>query len=307
MNETISPKMVYIIVLNWNGKTDTIECIRSLKEITYDNYKIVIIDNASVDGSVAEIKKLFPDIKIIENKENLGFAGGNNVGIDYAMDNSADYVLLLNNDTIVDKSFLSELMKVGESDPNIGLLGPKTFFHGEPKRIWFAGGKVNWMRNSGSHIGIDEIDLGQYDKVRDADYLTGCCLLIKKAVIGKIGKLSEDYFLYYEDTDFCLRAENSGYRCVFVPESKILHKISRSTKPGSSSYIYYHTRNGLMLAKRNGSLLNRVLIYPYCLFLFFKQIIKILFMPQKRNWAFAVIRGEKDFILGKMGKDNPKT
>jgi GT2 family glycosyltransferase len=296
-------RIVYIIVLNWNGKEDTIECIKSLDEIEYENYKIVIVDNGSGDNSVSDIKNIFPDINVIENNKNLGFAGGNNIGIDFAMANNADYILLLNNDTIVDKNFLSELIDVGESDEKIGLLGPKTYFYSDPKRIWFAGGRVNWMKNSGSHVGIEEIDHGQYDKIRQVDYLTGCCLLIKRQVIEKVGKLSEDYFLYYEDTDLSLRAKNSEYECIYVPKSKIYHKVSRSTKPGSSSYIYYHTRNGLALSKRNGSFLNKILIYPYCLFLFFKQIIKILFFSEKRNWALAVLRGEKDFILGKMGKD----
>lgn len=296
---------VFIIVLNWNGKKDTIECLNSLKKIDYaGSYKIVVVDNDSTDGSIPEIKKLFPEIDVIKNKTNMGFAGGNNIGIDHAISRGAEYILLLNNDTIADRSFLTELIKIAESDKSIGLLGPKIYFHSEPKRIWSAGGKINWMKNSGSHIGIDEIDHSQYNKVKEVGYLTGCCLLIKRAVIEKIGKLSEEYFLYYEDTDFSMRTKNSGYRCIYVPKSIIYHKISRSTKPGSSSYIYYHTRNGLALAKRNGSFLNQALIYPYCFLLFIKQIIKFLFLPQKRNWALAVLRGEKDFLLGKMGKDS---
>ncbi len=296
-------KKVFIIVLNWNGKEDTIECIRSLKNIDYSDHRIIVVDNDSKDDSVKDIKELFSDVEIIENKENLGFAGGNNVGIDFAVSNGADYILLLNNDTTVDSVFLSELVKVGDSDKKIGLLGSKIYFHSDPERIWFAGGKVNCMKNSGSHIGLDEIDQAQYDKIREVGYLTGCCLLIKREVIENIEKLSEDYFLYYEDTDFSLRAKNSGYKCVYVPGSKIYHKISRSTKPGSSSYVYYHTRNGLALARKNGSLLNKILIYPYCLLLFAKQIIKLLLFPQKRDWALAVLRGEKDFIFGRMGKD----
>ncbi|MCK4592212.1 glycosyltransferase family 2 protein [Candidatus Parcubacteria bacterium] len=295
-------KEVYIIVLNWNGKDDTIECIESLQKINYSNYKIVIVDNGSEDDSVSEIKKQFSEVKIIENKKNLGFAGGNNIGIKYAINSGAGYVLLINNDTTVEENFLSELIEMGESDKKIGILGSKIYFYSEPNRIWFAGGKVNWLKNKGTHIGLDQIDNGQYDKTKETDYLTGCCLLIKREVVEKIGVLAEDYFLYYEDTDFSLRTKNIGYKCIFVPRSKIYHKISRSTKPGSSNYIYYHTRNGLVLAKRTGSLLNKIVLYPYCAYLFLKQIIKIIFIPQKKEWAFAVLRGEKDFLLGKMGK-----
>ncbi len=278
------------------------DCLNSLRKINYDNYKIVVVDNGSVDGSVFEIRKRFPEVEIIENKTNLGFAGGNNIGIKCAINNRADYVLLINNDTIVEENFLGELVNIGESDREIGILGSKICYYDEPKIIWSAGGKVNCLKNKGVHIGLNEIDKGQYDKTKEADYLTGCCLLIKREVIEKIGVLAEDYFLYYEDTDFSLRTKKSGYKCFYVPESKIYHKVSRSTRPGSSSYIYYHTRNGLVLAKRNGSLMNKIILYFYCLFLFLKQIIKIIFMPRKRNWAYAVLRGEKDFLLGRMGK-----
>ncbi|MEA2098434.1 MAG: glycosyltransferase family 2 protein [Patescibacteria group bacterium] len=295
-------KEVYIIVLNWNGKEDTLECLKSLEKINYSNYKIIVVDNGSEDDSVFEIKKQFSNIKIIENKKNLGFSGGNNVGIKYAISNGAHYVLLINNDTTVEKDFLSELVKKGESDEKIGVLGSKIYFHSEPNRIWFAGGKVNWLKNKGTHIGLDQIDNRQYDKAEEMDYLTGCCLLIKREVIEKIGVLAEDYFLYYEDTDFSLRAKNAGYKIVYVPKSKIYHKISRSIKPGSSSYVYYHSRNGLVMAKRTGSLLSKIVLCPYCIFLFLKQIIKIIFIPQKKEWALAVLKGEKDFLLGKMGK-----
>jgi len=297
-----SQKKVYIILLNWNGKNDTLECIASLKEIDYEKYKIIVVDNNSEDDSVLEVRKQYPEIKIIENKENLGFAGGNNVGIKYALENKADYVLLINNDTTVEKDFLRELVKEGELNKNAGLLCPKINYHSEQNRIWFAGGKVNWLKNKGTHLGLDKIDNKQYNKIKEVDYLTGCCLLIKKEVLQKINVLAEDYFLYYEDTDFSLRAKNAGYNRLYIPKAKIYHKVSRSTKPGSSSYIYYHVRNGLVMTKRNGSFLNKIVLFFYCIFLFLKQIIKIIFMPKKRNWSFAVLRGEKDFLLGKMGK-----
>jgi GT2 family glycosyltransferase len=295
-------KNVYIITLNWNNEGDTIECVKSLEKIDYGNYKIIVIDNGSSDESVFKIKKQFFEIKIIENKNNLGFAGGNNAGIKYAINNGADYVLLINNDTTVEENFLDKLVEFGDSDKKIGILGSKICYYDNPSIIWSAGGKVNWLKNKGSHIGLDEIDKGQFDKIREVGYLTGCCVLIKREVFEKIGALSEDYFLYYEDTDFALRAKNAGYKSIYVPSSKIYHKVSRSTKSGSSSYIYYHTRNGLVMSRRNGSLANKIILYFYCLFLFLKQIIKIIFMPKKRNWAYAVLKGERDFLLWRMGK-----
>lgn len=296
-------KKVFIVILNWNGAKDTIECIESLNGIDYDNFQTVIVDNGSIDDSLQVLKKKFSKSTYIESKTNRGYAGGNNLGIDYALRNGADYVLLLNNDTTVEKDFLKKLVEAGEQDKSIGILGPKICFWSNPETIWFAGGMINWMKTSGIHIGLGEAEKGKRDAIKEVDFLTGCSLLVKKAVFEKIGKLSEDYFLYYEDTDFCCRARKAGYKCLYVPLSKIYHKVSRSTEPGSRSYVYYHTRNGLMLSKRNGSFLNKALLYPYCILLFLKQIVKIVFMPDKREWAWAVMQGEKDFLAGKTGKN----
>ena len=296
---------VYIIVLTWNEYNDTAECLESLGKINYSNYKIILVDNGSQDGSIQKLRKRFgknEKIRIIANEKNLGFAGGNNVGIKYAMDKGADAVLLINNDTIVDPNFLTELVKAEKENKQAGILGSKIYYEENPKRIWSAGGKVSKLLTKGVHIGYNEIDNGQYSEMKKCDYLTACCFLIKKEVIKKIGVLADDYFLYYEDTDYCLRARKAGYDCLYTPASKIWHKISRSSKPGSSSYIYYHTRNGLAMAWRNGSLLIKLLTYIDCLFLFLKQIIKYIFMPAKRKWAIAVLEGERDFLLGKMGK-----
>lgn len=295
-------KKVYVIVLNWNGKDDTLECLRSLRSTNYDNYQIVLVDNGSEDDSVKAVRESFPEVEIVETGKNLGFAGGNNVGMKYAAQKGADYVFLINNDTTVDPNYLTELVAVGDSDANIGLIGSKIYYHSEPDTIWFAGGKTNWLKNKGEHIGLNEKDHRQYETQKEVDYLTGCSLLIKKEVIDKIGVLEEDYFLYYEDTDFSMRARNAGYKIVYAPKSIIYHKVSRSTKPGSANYIYYHTRNGLVNAKRNGNMAVKIAIYFFAVLLFFKQIIKIIFIPQKRQWGFAVLRGEKDFLLGKMGK-----
>lgn len=297
-------KKVFIIVLNWNGKEDTLECINSLQKIDYKNYKIIVVDNNSKDDSVFSIKEKYPEIIMIENEKNFGFSGGNNIGMKYAIEKGADYILLINNDTIVEKDFLSELVKVGESKKDIGILGSKINFYDNQNVIWSVGGKINWLKNSGMHLGLNEIDKGQYDEIKEVDYLTGCCLLIKREVIEKIGVLADDYFLYYEDTDYSLRAKNAQYKVVYVPKSKIYHKISQSTKPGSASYIYYHTRNGLVLARRNSSVLNKMILFLYCIYLFLKQIIKIVFISSKREWAFAVLKAEKDFLLGRMGKIN---
>jgi GT2 family glycosyltransferase len=295
-------KKVYVIVLNWNGKEDTLDCLESLRRTNYDNYKVVLVDNGSEDDSVAAVRAKFPEVEIVETGKNLGFAGGNNVGINHAMKAGADYVFLINNDTTVDPDYLKALVDAAEADPMVGSAGSKILYYNEPERIWFAGGKINWLRNKGEHIGLDELDRGQYDETREVGYLTGCSLLVKREVVEKVGMLSDDYFLYYEDADYSLRIRNAGYKNLYVPASKIYHKVSRSTKPGSASYVYYHVRNGLVNARRNGSFVVKIAIYFYAAYLFLKQLVKLIFFPEKREWAKAVLRAEKDFFSGRMGK-----
>ncbi len=315
---------VSIIVLNWNGYKDTVECLDSLKEIDYPNYEIIIIDNGSSDDSVKKIEEyerrfnkeprrrpgpMAPagliqsqKIKFITLTSNLGFAGGNNIGIKNALENGADYILLLNNDTVVEPNFLSELIKVAESDRIIGMLGPKINFYQPKDRIWFLGGKINWLLNKGTHLYYSQFDKNLPQEPFEVDYLSGCALLVKRKVIERIGLMWDGYFLYYEDTDWNLKARRKGWKVVVVPKAKIYHKASQSTKENSFSYIYYHSRNGLYLAKRNGSLLIRFCVYFLSIWIFIKQIIKLLFFPSKRIWAKAIMKGILDFYRGRIGK-----
>jgi len=295
----MSPK-VFIIILNWNNWPDALECLESLENNDYHNYQVVIIDN----GSKEKLQAPSPEIKIIYNKENLGFSGGNNVGIKYALEKGADYVLLLNDDTIVAPDFLSRLVEAGESDKKIGIVGPKIYFYEDRNRIWSAGGKLNWLYNKGSLRGWDQIDKGQYDspKIQETPHLTGCCVLVKKEVIEKIGLMPEDYFFYYEDTDWLMRARRTGYKCVFIPEAKIWHKISRSAVAESSTYIYYHARNGLIFAQRFAPWYIKPLVHLDVIWRIKKQIIKLLFFPKKRAWAKYILLGIKDFYLGRRGE-----
>jgi hypothetical protein len=221
--------LVYIIILNWNRKDDTLACLRSIKDVKYPQLSVVLVDNASRDGTVESVRENFPAVEVITNSENLRFAGGNNVGIDYAMQNKADYILLLNNDTEVAPDFLSELVSVAENNDRVGMLGPKIYYHNTPKMIWFAGGRIEFWKGWLSHIGIRELDHGQYDSIRDVDYLTGCCLLVKREVIEKVGTLDESYFIYGEDADWCIRAYRAGFKLTYVPSSLIWHKVSSSS------------------------------------------------------------------------------
>jgi GT2 family glycosyltransferase len=224
----VHQSLVYIVVLTWNGKPDTLECLNSLRLVEYRNFRILVVDNASTDGTCEAIKKQFPDVELIVNRENLRFAGGNNIGIRYALEHGADFVLLLNNDTVVDKHFLTYLTVAAATNPQIGMVGPKIYYFGDQQRLWFAGGKIVWWKGLISHIGIREKDHGQYDTQGETDYITGCCVLVRRSVIESIGMLDERYFIYGEDADWCVRAIRKGYKLVFVPASIICHKVSVS-------------------------------------------------------------------------------
>ena len=200
--------LVYILILNWNGKEDTLECLSSLKKIDYPNYKTIVIDNGSTDDSVKIINKKYPKIKIIENKKNLGYAEGNNVGIRYALKNKADYVLILNNDTIVDKKFLTELVKVGESNEKVGIVGPKVYHYGTNKIQYLGIKNLFWnLVMYRKVVGRNKEDEGQFDSFTDVDAVAGCSTLIKSNVLKKIGVLDKELFLYWEEVDLFQRAK----------------------------------------------------------------------------------------------------
>jgi len=252
MNESNAQPRVFIIVLNWNGKDDTVDCVNSLKKLAYESYEIVLVDNNSEDDSVEVFQDLFPDIPLLVNERNMGYAGGNNVGIRYALDGWADFVLLLNNDTIADKDMVTALVDTAKDDHTIGIIGPKIYYHDEPHRLWFAGGVVDLKEGQTDHIGFEEWDQGQFDEAGESQYITGCAMMVRREVFEELGLLSEDYFGYFEDADFSMRAHKAGYRVVYEPRARLWHKESVSFGSRRSPYsTYLFTRNRLLFLKRN--------------------------------------------------------
>lgn len=223
-----NPPLVYIIILTWNGRDDTLECLKSLQKLEYPNARILLVDNASSDGTTEVVRKTYRDVEIIVNPTNLRFSGGNNTGIKYALEKGAEYVLLLNNDTVVDHEFLTHLVRQAQENATVGMGGPKIYYYSHPRCIWFAGGKIDLWKGWISHVGIREEDRGQYDSMREVDYLTACCLLVKREVIEHLGMLDERFYMYGEDADWCLRTERAGYTLLYVPSSVIWHKVSVS-------------------------------------------------------------------------------
>jgi hypothetical protein len=223
------PKVV-AVVLNFNGERFLPDCLDSLHTQTYHGLHVVVVDNASTDGSVELIKKNYDWCTLIVNDSNLLFAGGNNVGIRYAMEKLAsDYVLLLNNDIKCEETMVERLVAAAEDDDLAGMTGPKIYYWEQPDLIWSAGGVVNMWTGNTAHIGLREVDSGQYDTPSYVDYLTACALMVRRPVIEEIGLLDEGFPMYSEDADWCRRAVEHGYKCLYVPSAKLWHRISASS------------------------------------------------------------------------------
>ncbi|HXV12659.1 MAG TPA: glycosyltransferase family 2 protein [Candidatus Krumholzibacteria bacterium] len=223
------PPSVVVVVLTWNGRALTMDCLRSLEAVATPNVRVMVVDNASTDGTAAAIRERYGErVEVVENASNLGYAGGNNVGIRRALDQGARFVLLLNNDTTVAPDFVDQLLGA-TLDPAIGIAAPKIYFAEPPDRIWYAGGEISLWRGAARHAGIREHDRGQHDTARDVDYASGCALLARREVFERVGLLDESYRAYFEDADLCLRAARAGFRVRYVPTAQVWHRISAST------------------------------------------------------------------------------
>jgi GT2 family glycosyltransferase len=313
MNSRDPSPFVFIVIVNWNGLADTLECLESLRHLDYPNFEILLVDNASADNSVETIRDKYPSVRILANSRNLGFTGGNNIGIRHALENGAAYVWLLNNDTIVDPHALSRLVEAAERDRGIGILGSKIYYASEPDVISFAGASIDWNRGTSSHIGRGEVDRGQYDKLSEVERVSGCSMLVKKEVCDKVGLFDEAFFLFVEDVDWCVRAKRSGFRCVFVPSSVVWHKEGSSIRKAEqgSLFSYYNTRNFLLLIKKTFTFPERekLLFHLICDKMRHRKrtAVKSLFSginpPRGINRSeYAVVCGVRDFLLNRLGK-----
>ncbi|MFC1998989.1 glycosyltransferase family 2 protein [Chloroflexota bacterium] len=296
------PKIA-IIVLNWNGLDDTIQCLESLKKITYSNYEIVVVDNGSAGDDADILKgKYGESVRIIRKSKNYGFTGGNNIAIRWLVKNSyADYFLLLNNDTTVDSEFITEMVKACEVNPEIGIGGPKTYYFDDPLRfqlVWF---KVDMRFGKAYLVGAREFDRGQYENITYVDYIAGSCFLIKRNVIEEIGLLDDSYFAYWEETDYCIRARRARYKIVYVPKAKIWHKVSQTVGLLSPFVQYYNTKNRFRFMKKHATKIQYFYFLLYFLYYFFwwASALDLVRHRNMKRWR-AFLRGVKDGIFLKI-------
>lgn len=300
---------VFISILNFNGADETIQCLETLQKLEKHNFSIsvVVVDNGSTkEFNVKENSYKNLNLKIIGSQVNTGFSGGHNVGIKYAINNGADFIMILNNDTTVEKSLVKELLEPFMNDSGVGITVPKMYFskghefHKERysegdrgKVLWYAGGITDWKNMINSHRGVDEVDSGQYGEVAETEFASGACIMIKKEVFEKVGMFDERYFLYYEDADLNIRIKKAGYKIMYVPKAVLWHNNAASSSSGSLLQDYYITRNRLLFGFTYAPLRTKIALLKE----------SMLLLKSGRQWQK---KGITDFYLRRFGKGSYK-
>lgn len=293
---------VMIIVLNYNGNRDTIECVKSLHKLNYSNYDVLIVDNGSTDDSHKILKSAFPEITVIETGRNLGFAGGSNAGIRRALTEGAECIILLNNDTVVDREFAGKLVEASKRDEKAGICCSKVYFFDKPDVIWYAGGTFHPWLGWGRHRGCGLVDDGQFDRVEETGRACGCSMMVTKEFCERVGLLDEDFFCYCEDIDWGMRAKREGFKVFYVPGSKVWHKVSKSVGgAGNAISIYYNVRNTLRCLDKSNPL-----PFPFrCVRFAAVPVTNLLGLftmkVPKMSGMRMISRGLKDYFCGKFG------
>ena len=273
---------VTVIVLNWNGKDLTLECLDSLKKVDYSNYTILVVDNKSSDDSVESINKIYPDISVLKLDNNYGYAGGNNRGFNSMNNNKPDYVIFLNNDTIVDKDFIKPLIKPLLTNKNIYQTVPKIYYQNNPKLVWYAGGNINLWTGSVFHRGIRQYDNEKFNSECLTEYATGCCFCMRYDDFKNMKGFDENFPMYSEDVDLSLSIRKKDFQVWYTPNSRIWHKVSASI--GGSFSLSKNKRKliGLFLLFRKHAnpfqYISIILLMPFQLFY---QIIKLAYSFKK--------------------------
>lgn len=295
------PARVSIVLLNCNRNDDTIECICSLKQAG-DDSEIIVVDNGSQPSPKDLLAREFPGIVFLGNDENLGTPIGNNIGIRYALEHGADYVMMLNNDTTVDRSFLRPLVAAMEADGRVGVAGGKIYYHSDPKRVWFAGGKYGRLTSHVEHVGILKYDNEIRAPHANNDFLSGCFSLFRASVLLEVGLLDEQFFAYMEDVDLNVRIKNAGYKLTYVPEAFIYHKVSTTIKVDSPFYLYFNMRNRIIMLKKHNSAVQLLAAVPYLSFFYGRQLIRLAIKWRYWNGVKAVLYGVQDGLRGYTGR-----
>lgn len=290
-------KKVSIITINYNGMDDTAEMIESFRKHETYPYEIIVVDNASRNpGEQEALRKAFPDIRVIRSDKNLGFAGGNNLGISYA---TGAYLLFLNNDTIITRPVLESLVKALDEDPGIGSVSPKIASWPEKERLQYAGSTpMSPITLRNENIGFNQIDDGQFDIPGQTAFTHGAAMMIRAADLGKFGQMPESYFLYYEELDWCVQIRRAGLKIWYEPRSVVYHKESMSVGKQSGLQVYYHARNRLLFAKRSiDNKYERICSYIYQTTIAFPKRLLVYLAQGKPELTGPLARGIRNGLI----------
>ncbi len=274
-------KKVVVVILNWNGGGLTARCLASLRQADYGSLECVVIDNGSTDGSPEGVAKLFPDVGMIRNSSNLGFAEGCNQGIAWGLDRGADYLLMLNNDTRVDSAMVSRMVTTAAEHQDRVAVIPKIYWEHDPSRLWFAVGRANLWTGVFTNVAYNHVDDGSFDFQQEAEFAVGCCILMPREIAQKVGGFDHAFFAYMEDVDWSLRCRSAGYALVFCPTAKLWHAVSATGKKRPASIRYLMTRNHLWTMRRHATA-------P-------QLSCALLLMPLRSMWRIAGIALARDW------------
>lgn len=288
---------IYIVLLTCNAKKLVLNCLASLRKIDAEHFQVktIVVDNGSKDAMVGEVGKQYPEAIVIDNRVNYGFAKGINYGLKLAYQQGADYLLLLNDDTLVTCDFLVKLVKHAK-DYSYFICGPKILTR--EGKIWSLGGKIDKLRGSGSLIGFGQADKN-IDKDLSVDFISGTAMLVNRKVIEKIGFLDEDYFLYYDDVDFCYRAKKAGFQSVLVPVSAITHRETATIQKNSPSHYYHAAKSHLIFVIKRLPLIIKLREFIRV----FKTIFELMIEKDKTKKKYELL-AIWDFLLCKFGQNS---
>jgi hypothetical protein len=256
-----------------------------------------VVDNASSDGSQEIVRQSFPTALLIENRKNIGYAGGVNAGLRHALTEGGEYALLLNNDTEIAPDAVSLLVEAMEKRPKAAIAGPMIYYYDPPDVIWSLGGRISYWSGDIRHVAIREHDEGRYRTVREADYVTGCAMIVRLAAVREIGLMDEGYWMYNEDTDWCVRATDRGHAVIVVPDAKVWHKVSTSSGGGLTPYkVYHRLRSTLLFFTVHARWYHWLGIVPATLGRTLSFIARQL-VSGRKDTALAILRGAADSVL----------
>jgi GT2 family glycosyltransferase len=291
-------------VLNWNGYSDTIECLNSLLNARYGDLEIILVDNGSTDGSGSMLKSEFWNITYVETGENLGYAGGNNAGIELALRNGAELLLIVNNDVTLQPEAISALVDAAAANPGAGILGCIVYRADDPDVIEHAGAKAApTLGYHGRPRGMGQVDRGQFQSIEEVDWVTGCALMLTRDLVESVGWFDPDFFCYCEDMDLCLRGRKGGYSVLSVPGAKAWHKgFASSGGEASSMPIYYYVRNANLLAARHAPPRCRLSARLRETVVFWSTVTSLIGSPRPKVAAIKeALRGLHDYRSGIRG------